>query len=90
MGMEWVYLDVKMTQDGVAVLFHDDTLERTTGTGAAMAATPFAAVDTCSLFGRYIASTWASAKPKSDAPPNFDAPLRVADVFTKKPRAASW
>ena len=48
------------------------------------------AVDTCSLFGRYIASTWASAKPKSDAPPNFDAPLRVADVFTKKPRAASW
>ena len=54
MGMEWVYLDVKMTQDGVAVLFHDDTLERTTGTGAAMAATPYASVaelDAGSWFG---------------------------------------
>lgn len=30
MGIEWVELDVKITKDEVAVLFHDDTLERTT------------------------------------------------------------
>ncbi len=29
MGIEWVELDVKLTKDGVPVLFHDETLERT-------------------------------------------------------------
>lgn len=31
MGVEWVELDVKITKDGVPILFHDDTLERVTG-----------------------------------------------------------
>ena len=30
MGVEWVELDVKLTQDGVPVIFHDATLDRTT------------------------------------------------------------
>ena len=30
MGVEWVELDVKLTKDDVPVIFHDDTLERTT------------------------------------------------------------
>ncbi|MDB2683213.1 glycerophosphodiester phosphodiesterase family protein [Alphaproteobacteria bacterium] len=30
MGVEWVELDVKLTKDDVPILFHDDTLERTT------------------------------------------------------------
>lgn len=30
MGAEWVEIDVKLTKDGVPILFHDDTLERTT------------------------------------------------------------
>lgn len=54
MGLEWVRLDVKITQDGVAVLFADDTLTRTTGAGAAMADTPASAVaelDAGSWFG---------------------------------------
>ncbi|MCB1531380.1 MAG: glycerophosphoryl diester phosphodiesterase [Alphaproteobacteria bacterium] len=35
MGIEWVELDVKLTKDDVPIIFHDDTLERTTnGTGA--------------------------------------------------------
>jgi len=34
LGATWVEFDVKLTRDGVAVLFHDDALERTTnGTG---------------------------------------------------------
>lgn len=30
MGVEWVELDVKLTKDEVPIIFHDDTLERTT------------------------------------------------------------
>ena len=30
MGVKWVELDVKLTKDQVPVIFHDDTLERTT------------------------------------------------------------
>lgn len=30
MGVEWVELDVKLTKDQVPIIFHDDTLERTT------------------------------------------------------------
>ncbi len=30
MGIEWVEFDVKLTKDQVPILFHDDTLERTT------------------------------------------------------------
>lgn len=30
MGVEWVELDVKLTKDQVAIIFHDETLERTT------------------------------------------------------------
>lgn len=31
MGVEWVEFDVKLTKDQVAILFHDEALERTTG-----------------------------------------------------------
>lgn len=30
MGVEWVELDVKLTKDDVPIIFHDDTMERTT------------------------------------------------------------
>lgn len=43
-GAAWVEFDVMLTGDGEAVLFHDDTLQRTTGTRGEMAKTPFAAV----------------------------------------------
>ncbi len=42
MGVEWVEIDVKLTKDSVPVIFHDDTLERTTNGSGAMADTPFA------------------------------------------------
>lgn len=30
LGADWVELDVKLTKDGVPIIFHDDTLDRTT------------------------------------------------------------
>lgn len=40
MGVDWVELDVKLTKDGVPVIFHDDTLDRTTnGSGPVAMAT---------------------------------------------------
>ncbi|MCF8496566.1 MAG: glycerophosphoryl diester phosphodiesterase [Alphaproteobacteria bacterium] len=41
LGIEWVELDVKLTRDQVPVIFHDDTLERTTGAGGHVAETNY-------------------------------------------------
>ena len=41
-GATWVEFDVMLTSDRVPVLFHDATLERTTGIAGEMAETPFA------------------------------------------------
>jgi glycerophosphoryl diester phosphodiesterase len=43
-GATWVEFDVMLTADGEPVLFHDDTLKRTTGASGAMAATPSSVV----------------------------------------------
>lgn len=37
LGVEWVELDVKLTRDGVPVIFHDEELERITGVQGLMA-----------------------------------------------------
>lgn len=41
MGVEWVELDVKLTRDQVPVMFHDETLERTTNGSGTMAETDY-------------------------------------------------
>lgn len=41
MGVEWVELDVKLTKDQVPIIFHDDTLERTTNGSGPVAETMF-------------------------------------------------
>lgn len=41
MGVKWVELDVKLTSDQVPVIFHDDTLDRTTNGSGKMAETTF-------------------------------------------------
>jgi len=43
-GARWVEFDVKLSADGVAVLMHDATLERTTDGRGAVAAAPAAAL----------------------------------------------
>ncbi len=44
LGLSWVEFDVMLTRDGVPVLFHDQTLRRTTGRPGRMAETDYAAV----------------------------------------------
>lgn len=43
-GATWVEFDVMLTGDGEPVLFHDETLQRTTGVAGEMARTPAAVV----------------------------------------------
>jgi glycerophosphoryl diester phosphodiesterase len=41
MGVEWVELDVKLTKDDVPIIFHDDTLDRTTNGSGLVAETTY-------------------------------------------------
>ncbi len=41
MGIEWVELDVKLTKDQVPIIFHDETLERTTNGHGLVAETTY-------------------------------------------------
>lgn len=41
LGIEWVEIDVKLTSDGEAIIFHDEDLGRTTGASGLVAETSF-------------------------------------------------
>lgn len=41
------------------------------------------AVDACSIFGRFIASTWAARTEPAPVATDWDAPLRIGDFFKK-------
>lgn len=54
LGVEWVELDAKLTKDGVAIIFHDEDLQRCTGHQGLVAETDFATIrelDAGSWFG---------------------------------------
>lgn len=54
MGVEWIELDVKLTKDFVPIIFHDDTLDRTTNTTGLIALKTYAEIaelDCGSWFG---------------------------------------
>lgn len=42
LGVEWVELDVKLTRDGMPIIFHDEGLERTTNGSGLVAQTDYA------------------------------------------------
>jgi glycerophosphoryl diester phosphodiesterase len=46
MGIKWVEFDVMLTKDGVPVLHHDETLERTTSLSGRVCDMPFATLKT--------------------------------------------
>ena len=58
LGVRWVEFDVMLSGDGVPVLFHDDSLKRTTGCDALMADTPLASLSKLEA-GAWFASKFA-------------------------------
>ena len=61
MGIKWVELDVKLTKDQVPVIFHDDTLERTTNGSGLMAQTTYEDLKNLEA-GSWFADTFAGIK----------------------------
>lgn len=61
LGAGWVELDVKLSSDGVAVIFHDDTLERTTNGSGDVAMTSFEVLEVLDA-GSWYAEGFAGVK----------------------------
>ncbi len=61
LGVEWVELDVKLTRDGVPIIFHDEELDRTTNGSGLVAETSYD--DICQLeAGSWFADGFAGVK----------------------------
>ena len=74
-GADGIELDVEMTADGVLVVMHDDTLDRTTTCGGCVSAHPFAAIRECRLID-------GDGRVSDEAPPTLD------EVYAAIPRDA--
>jgi len=70
LGAGWAEVDVQRTADGVLVLVHDDTWERTAGVAAGVAATPWTVVR------GFDAGRWFAPRFAGECVP------ALADVFT--------
>ncbi|MDR3451033.1 MAG: glycerophosphodiester phosphodiesterase [Alphaproteobacteria bacterium] len=55
-GVLWIETDVKLTSDGVPILMHDETLDRTTNMRGLVADTMWADMQTCDAGGWFNAS----------------------------------
>ena len=60
LGVRWVELDVQLTADGVAVLFHDDDLKRVTGTPGTVGGTDSATLSLMDV-GSWFSADYADA-----------------------------
>jgi glycerophosphoryl diester phosphodiesterase len=61
MGLDWVELDVKLTKDDVPIIFHDDTLERTTNGSGNVADTLYEDIQQLEA-GSFFADSFAGIK----------------------------
>ncbi|WP_425450331.1 glycerophosphodiester phosphodiesterase [Virgifigura deserti] len=64
LGAAWVEFDVKLTADAVPVLFHDETLERTTDGCGRVADTPFEALRGLDA-GAWFGPSWKNTRVPS-------------------------
>ena len=69
LGASWIEFDVKLTQDGHAILFHDDRLERTTDGQGRVAATTLAEIR------RLDAGGWFASSFRGEPVPTFEEAL---------------
>lgn len=61
MGARWIETDVMLTQDGVAIVHHDDNLARTTGLNALVAQTDYETIQTLDA-GSWFRSTFINER----------------------------
>lgn len=61
MGLKWVELDVKLTRDDVPILFHDETLERTTNGAGSVAETDYTEIQNLEC-GSWFSDSYAGIK----------------------------
>ncbi len=66
-GLEWVEFDAQLTGDGVPVLMHDDTLQRTTGDPRKIAEVPLDEV------ARLDAGGWFAERFREERVPTLEA-----------------
>jgi glycerophosphoryl diester phosphodiesterase len=71
-GALWAEVDVKITQDGVPILMHDDTLDRTTNGSGLVADASWEKVQTLD------AGSWFDARYAGERVPHLDDVMRVA------------
>ncbi|MFQ5783399.1 MAG: glycerophosphodiester phosphodiesterase [Alphaproteobacteria bacterium] len=71
LGVSWVEFDVKLTADGRCVLFHDETLDRTTDGSGRVAVMPYDAIR------RLDAGGWFAAEFAGEPVPRLDAALAL-------------
>lgn len=72
LGATWIELDVMLTQDEEAIVFHDETLDRTTNGHGLVAQTPYAVIS------ELDAGSWFSPKFTGEKIPTFEAYLDAA------------
>ena len=73
LGCTWVEFDCMLTADRVPVLFHDNTLFRTTGSEGIMGQTPYESV------ARLDAGGWFDDAHAGEPVPTLEAALRLMD-----------
>ena len=67
LGARWVEFDAKLTEDGVVILMHDDTLNRTTSGRGLVAKTPWSEISRLDA-GAWFGPSWRGVKvPRLDA-----------------------
>jgi glycerophosphoryl diester phosphodiesterase len=71
LGASWIEFDVKLTEDGHPVLFHDDRLERTTDGHGLVAATTLAAMR------KLDAGSWFGPAFRGEPVPTFEEALAL-------------
>jgi glycerophosphoryl diester phosphodiesterase len=71
LGASWIEFDVKLTEDGHAVLFHDDCLERTTDGQGLVAATTLASIRGLD------AGSWFERAFRGEPVPTFEETLAL-------------
>jgi glycerophosphoryl diester phosphodiesterase len=71
LGASWIEFDVKLTEDGHAVVFHDDRLERTTDGQGLVAATTLAAIRGLD------AGSWFERSFRGEPVPTFEETLAL-------------